>query len=134
MSWDNTVVKATNNDAIWDWDILTDKVFMVGDTYKQLFCYDIVNACLPGDFWESIIHPEDRERVLGKLSALIPRGWRRANGRMSTDLKKKNGQYAYVHDRGYIIYSSGTSCPIRMIGASPGHYGKEALGGDHLCL
>src|ERR1700743_2655748 len=69
----NTVVKATN-DAIWDWDIPTDKVFMVGDTYKQLFGYDIVNAYPPGDLWETIIHPEDRERVLGKLSALISEG------------------------------------------------------------
>ena len=69
----NTVVKATN-DAIWDWDLLTDKVFMVGDTYKQLFGYDIVNAFRPGDFGESIIHPQDRERVMGKLSALIRGG------------------------------------------------------------
>src|SRR5580698_4442531 len=61
----NTVVKATN-DAIWDWDILTDKIFMVGDTYKQLFGYDIVNAYPPGDLRESIIHPADRERVVRK--------------------------------------------------------------------
>jgi PAS domain S-box-containing protein len=110
----NTVVKATN-DAIWDWDILTDKVFMVGDTYKQLFGYDIVNAYPPGNLWESIIHPEDRERVLGKLSALISEGVA-SKWEDEYRLKKSNGQYAYVHDRGYIIYSS-EQRPIRMIGA-----------------
>ncbi len=110
----NTVVKATN-DAIWDWDILTDKVFMVGDTYKQLFGYDIVNAYPPGDLWESIIHPEDRERVLGKLSALIREGVA-SKWEDEYRLKKSNGQYAYVHDRGYIIYSP-EHRPIRMIGA-----------------
>ena len=110
----NTVVKATN-DAIWDWDILTDKVFMVGDTYKQLFGYDIVNAYPPGDLWESIIHPEDRERVLGKLSALIREGVA-SKWEDEYRLKKSNGQYAYVHDRGYIIYSA-EHRPIRMIGA-----------------
>jgi len=31
-----------------------------GDAYKQLFGYDIVNAISPQDFWESILHPEDR--------------------------------------------------------------------------
>jgi PAS domain S-box-containing protein len=110
----NTVVKATN-DAIWDWDILTDKVFMVGDTYKQLFGYDIVNAYPPGNFWESIIHPQDRERVMEKLSAVIREG---AASKWEDEyrLKKSDGEYAYVHDRGYIIYSA-EHRPIRMIGA-----------------
>jgi CheY-like chemotaxis protein len=53
----NTVVKATN-DAIWDWDIQTNKIFMVGDTYKQLFGYDIVNAYPPGNL---------RERAMGNM-------------------------------------------------------------------
>lgn len=110
----NTVVKATN-DAIWDWDILTNKVFMVGDTYKQLFGYDWVNAYPPGDLWESIIHPQDKERVLGKLSALISEG-SASKWEDEYRLKKSNGEYAYVHDRGYIIYSA-EGRPIRMIGA-----------------
>jgi len=110
----NTVVKATN-DAIWDWDIQTNKVFMVGDTYKQLFGYDWVNAYPPGDLWESIIHPQDKERVLGKLSALISEG-SASKWEDEYRLKKSNGEYAYVHDRGYIIYSA-EGRPIRMIGA-----------------
>jgi PAS domain S-box-containing protein len=110
----NTVVKATN-DAIWDWDIVAGKVFMVGDTYKQLFGYDIVNANSPGDLWESILHPEDKERVLGKLNRLIREG---AGNKWEDEyrLRKSNGEYAYVHDRGYIIYSA-EQHPVRMIGA-----------------
>src|SRR5215469_9979603 len=42
----NTVVKATN-DAIWDWDLVTNKVFIVGDAYKQLFGHNVVNAYSP---------------------------------------------------------------------------------------
>jgi len=110
----NTVVKATN-DAIWDWDIATNKVFMVGDTYKQLFGYDVVNAYPPEDLWESIIHPQDRERVLAKLSAVIREG-SASKWEDEYRLRKSNGEYAYVHDRGYIIYSADQR-PIRMIGA-----------------
>ncbi|HWB92507.1 MAG TPA: PAS domain S-box protein [Puia sp.] len=110
----NTVVKATN-DAIWDWDIVTNKVFMVGDTYKQLFGYDVVNAYPPEDLWESIIHPQDKERVLNKLSAIIREG-SASKWEDEYRLKKSNGEYAYVHDRGYIIYSADQR-PIRMIGA-----------------
>src|ERR1700709_1733603 len=66
----NTVVKATN-DAIWDWDLRTNEVFLVGDSYKQLFGYDIVNAISPQDLWESILHPDDKNRVIDKLQAII---------------------------------------------------------------
>lgn len=110
----NTVVKATN-DAIWDWDILTNTVFIVGDTYKQLFGYDWVDADIPQDHWESIIHPEDRARVMAKQSAIIREGvlnkWED-----EYRLRKSNGEYAQVHDRGYIMYSA-EHRPVRMIGA-----------------
>jgi PAS domain S-box-containing protein len=110
----NTVVRATN-DAIWDWDIVAGKVFIVGDTYKKLFGYDVVDANSPEHLWESVIHPEDRERVLRKLHLLIREG----SGNKWEDeyrLRKMDGEYAYVHDRGYIIYSAGLR-PVRMIGA-----------------
>jgi PAS domain S-box-containing protein len=110
----NTVVKATN-DAIWDWDIVTNKVFMVGDTYKQLFGHNVVNAYSPEHLWESIIHPADKQRVLAKLSAVISEGLA-SKWEDEYRLKKSNGDYAYVHDRGYIIYSVDHR-PIRMIGA-----------------
>jgi PAS domain S-box-containing protein len=110
----NTVVKATN-DAIWDWDLLTNEVFLVGESYKQLFGYDIVNAITPEDLWESSLHPDDKSRVIGKLQNTI----QEANKTTWEDeyrLKKSSGEYAYVHDRGYIIYSQDQQ-PIRMIGA-----------------
>jgi PAS domain S-box-containing protein len=111
----NTVVKATN-DAIWDWDILTGKMFMVGDTFMQLFGYDIVNANSPEHFWESILHLEDKDRVLGKLNRVFREG---AGNKWEDEyrIRKLDGEYAYVHDRGYIIYSNVDQQPVRMIGA-----------------
>ncbi|HVS94839.1 MAG TPA: response regulator [Puia sp.] len=110
----NTVVKATN-DAIWDRDLVTGKLFIVGDAYQQLFGYDIVNAYPPDGLWESIIHPQDKDRVLGKLSAIVREG---VSSKWEDEyrLKKNNGEYAFVHDRGYIIYST-DGRPMRMIGA-----------------
>src|SRR5579859_4288135 len=110
----NTVVKATN-DAIWDWDIVSNKVFMVGDTYRQLFGYDWVDTDAPEDLWESIIHPEDKVRVMEKLWAIIREGVQSV-WEDEYRLRKSNGEYAHVHDRGYILYSSDHR-PVRMIGA-----------------
>src|SRR5258708_2645864 len=87
----NTVVKATN-DAVWDWALLTNEVFLVGDTYKQLFGYDIVNAIPPQDLWESILHPDDRKRVMPKphdcIQAAVKTFWED-----EYRLKKSNGEY-----------------------------------------
>lgn len=110
----NTVVKATN-DAIWDWNLITNEVFLVGDAYKQLFGYDIVDAVSPQDFWEGILHPDDKCRVLERLKGIIHEG-KVTKWEDEYRLKKSNGEYAYVHDRGYIIYSSDHR-PQRVIGA-----------------
>jgi PAS domain S-box-containing protein len=110
----NTVVRTTN-DAIWDWNLVTNEVFLVGDTYKQLFGYDIVNAVTPQDLWESCLHPEDKRRVIDKLQRII-READKTNWEDEYRLRKSNGEYAYVHDRGSIMYSSDRR-PIRVIGA-----------------
>ena len=110
----NTVVKATN-DAIWDWDIAAGKLSIVGDTYQQLFGHDSTGAASPGELWEVVMHPDDLERVLSKLKRVIGAGT--ANKwEDEYRLRKAGGEYAYVHDRGYIIHSADQH-PVRMIGA-----------------
>jgi PAS domain S-box-containing protein len=108
----NTVVKATN-DAIWDWDIAAGKLSIVGDTYQQLFGHDMAGAASLEDLWEAVMHPDDFTRVVSKLNRVIGEG---GAGKWEDEyrLRKASGEYAYVHDRGYIIHSGG---PVRMIGA-----------------
>ena len=108
----NTVVMATN-DAIWDWDIAAGKLSIVGDTYQQLFGHDRMGAASPEDLWKAVMHPDDLTRVVSKLNRVIREG---GAGKWEDEyrLRKAGGEYAYVHDRGYIIHSAG---PVRMIGA-----------------
>jgi PAS domain S-box-containing protein len=110
----NTVVKATN-DAIWDWDIIEGKMFMVGETYQQLYGYDMAGVGSPQEVWERVIHPEDKERVLLKLCRAIREG---TSNKWEDEYRilKPGGEYAFVHDRGYIIQSADQR-PVRMIGA-----------------
>jgi PAS domain S-box-containing protein len=110
----NTVVKATN-DAIWDWDIAAGKLSIVGDTYEQLFGHDRTEAASPEELWQAVMHPDDRERVLVRLQRVINEG---VAGKWEDEyrLRKAGGEYAYVHDRGCIIYSAERR-PVRMIGA-----------------
>ena len=48
------------SDALWDWDIETNKIF-VGESYNFIFGYQFDNNVIPGEFCESLVHPEDKE-------------------------------------------------------------------------
>ncbi|AVR45109.1 hypothetical protein C7S20_07400 [Christiangramia fulva] len=93
------LITEATSDAIWDWNIESASLFW-GNSYKSIFGYD------PGEHqtlasWEQLLHPDDRARVTGSLDAAIEgteRKWE-ANYRF----KKKNGDYAYVLDKGIIL-------------------------------
>ena len=101
------------NDAVWDWDLLTNQVWH-GEGYQTLFGYpsDVV---LPGmEWWKDNIHPEDRERVTSGIRAVIDGG-----GQSWSDeyrFRRADGSTAYVSDRGYVLRDAGGQ-PLRMIGA-----------------
>ncbi|HTE27856.1 PAS domain S-box protein [Flavitalea sp.] len=110
----NMVVRATN-DAIWDRDLSANTIYWVGDSYKRLFGHEVLDDFAPKGQWESFLHPDDQLRVIQKLSKTIREGI----GNTWEDLyrlRKKDGNYAYVHDRGYIIYDN--DLPVRMIGST----------------
>lgn len=109
------VAKATN-DAVWDWNLLTNEVFLVGENYKNLFGYDIVEDFMPLVVWEESIHPDDKNSVLEKLGQFI-KDKKEENWEDEYRIIKADGTIAYVYDRGYLMYDANSS-PIRMIGAT----------------
>ena len=107
--------KATN-DAIWDWDIQNDKVFRVGDGLKSMFGYNLDEAELESEFWTNRVHPDDLKAMIDKRAYIL---YQTSELYWEDEyrFRKKDGTYAYVFDKGYIIRSSEGS-PIRMIGAT----------------
>lgn len=108
-------MKATN-DAIWDWDIQNDKVSRVGEGLKSMFGYDIAEAELEKDFWINRVHPDDLKKMIDKRTNILYH----TNELYWEDeyrFRRKDGTYAYVFDKGYIIRSTDGN-PIRMIGAT----------------
>jgi PAS domain S-box-containing protein len=109
-------VTEVTNDCLWEWNFTSRDLFWIDGGHKRVFGYPIVNALIPQSFWESLLHPEDRQRVLSGLYKIIAEG----SSTVWEDeyrFKKVTGDYAYVHDRGHIIYGEdGIAC--RMIGAT----------------
>ena len=107
------VAKATS-DGIWDYDFITNKTYIAGTGYKFLFGYNIVNDYTKKQFWETRIHPDDRDRILTELDYVI------SNKKITQSASeyrflKADGSYAYINDRFFIIRKHGI--PIRMLGA-----------------
>ncbi|HEX7692296.1 MAG TPA: PAS domain S-box protein [Sediminibacterium sp.] len=110
------MVALATNDAIWDWDTESDMVSRTGKGLKMLFGYDLEESQLDEEFWHKRIHPDDIKSVFDKQRKILEN----ASEMYWEDeyrFLKKNGVYAYVHDKGYIIRDDAGKA-IRVLGAT----------------
>ncbi len=107
------VSKATN-DAIWDWNLLTQELYW-GGGYEVLFGYKQSDAATTLSSCGTRIHPDDREWVIESVYKAVENPdihyWEGEYRYM-----KSNGEVAHVYDRGHIIYDENNK-PVRMVGA-----------------
>lgn len=109
------IAKATN-DALYDWDLLTNKVYRSGDGLNVLFGYGDPSEINQPNFWQERIHPKDAEICYDKLKKIL------ANPNESIcnqeyRFRKADGTYAYVFDKGIVIRNE-HGVAERMIGAT----------------
>lgn len=111
----NLVARATN-DAIWDWNLLTNEVIRTGRGLENLFGYDSMEACRDSGFWLKRVYPEDLEGVLKRRGEVL----KDPDANYWQDeyrFLKADGKMAHVQDKGFIIRSPEGQA-IRMIGAT----------------
>jgi len=104
--------RATYN-AIWDWDLRTNALWW-NENFQTLFGYGAEEIELGIESWTKRIHPEDLERVQTGIHETIDSG--RHSWSDQYRFRRKDGRYAVVDDRGYIVRQADGS-PVRMIGA-----------------
>jgi PAS domain S-box-containing protein len=107
----NFVAKATN-DVIYDWDIITNKLwFSVG--MQKLFGYRKDQIVESLEWWDLRLHPRDRDRVDSILKAALAG----EDNTFSFEYKfqKADGTYADVIDRALLI-RDGNNKAVRYIG------------------
>ncbi len=101
------------NDAIWDWNLEADEIHW-SEAICTLFGYCNDDVEPTGTWWKNHIHPDDRERVVQGIHAVIEGG-----GTHWTDeyrFLEADGAYANVLDRGFMLRNL-WGRPVRMIGA-----------------
>jgi len=101
------------SDAIWDWNISTDEIF-VGTSYSALFGHKFKNNVITAQECENFVHPEDRESYFENIELAI-----KGDAVKWTDeyrYLKSDGSYAYVNDKAIILRDE-NGIAKRMIGA-----------------
>ena len=108
-------ITEVTNDCLWEWDLVSNEMFWIDGGHRRIFGYPIENALIPQSFWEGLIHPDDRSRVLSRLRDIIAEK-STCTWEDEYRFKKMDGDYAWVHDRGHIICEASEA--QRMIGAT----------------
>jgi PAS domain S-box-containing protein len=107
------LVSQATNDVIWDWDAEHETIVWNG-ALQTMFGYEPDQIDNRLQWWDSHLHPDDRERVVAGITGIIEKG-----GSSWTDeyrFERADGSFTEVLDRGYIARSE-DGTPIRMIGA-----------------
>lgn len=109
------VAKAAT-DAIWDWDFSTDKIWW-NEGMQILFGFPVEEIEPTGESWTNRIHQDDRERVIASITAAIACAGNGQSENWAEEyrFRHRDGSYAYVLDRGFVIRDD-AGHPVRMVG------------------
>ena len=110
------LITEVTTDCLWEWDLLSEQIFWIDGGHKRVFGYEIQNALIPQRFWEARLHPDDKVRILASVHTFFTE-YSTGDWEQEYRFKKLNGEYAYVHDRGHIVYNQDKRTS-RMIGAT----------------
>ena len=108
-----TLVGKATNDAIWDWDLVTDYVTW-NEALATAYGWPLDEVEPTPQWWIERVHPEDRDQAYLDIRRVIEGGgadWRHEYRFLCAD-----GRYASVFDRGNMIRDA-RGAPVRMIGA-----------------
>ncbi|MCX6690941.1 MAG: PAS domain S-box protein, partial [Methanoregula sp.] len=106
------VARATN-DIVWDWELKTNNLWW-SDSIYTVFGYQHEDIESTIESWYNRLHPEDRDRTITSIHAVIDGGGQSWSG--DYRFRKADSSYAYVFDRGFVIRDIRGKA-VRMIGA-----------------
>ena len=110
-----TQVSKATSDAIWEIDLVEKKNLYWGGVYEKLFGYQVNNTPVDLHDWYIQIHPDERDAILSDLLNFISEK-KETYWFAEYRYKKANNSYAYVIDRGLLIFDDQQNA-IKMVGA-----------------
>lgn len=106
------LLSRATNDAIWDWDLIVESLWW-NEGFEALFGSEPGENISSVEVWINRIHADDRERVLENIHRTVESG--ESGWVASYKFRRRNGDYADVLDRGYVIRDDAGKA-TRMVG------------------
>jgi PAS domain S-box-containing protein len=102
-----------SNDGVWDWELKTGRVYF-SPRWKSMLGYQDDEIENTFDAWESLLHPDDRDRARRALSAYFT--GRTTNYQLQQRLQHKDGSYRWILARG-VAQRDNEGRAVRMAGS-----------------
>jgi PAS domain S-box-containing protein len=99
----------------WDWDLVSGNV-VFSDRFYTMLGFDPGEFSATYDGWNTLIHPDDRERVLSDLNRQIKEN--RPLVEIEYRLLSKDGQLIWILSRGKIAGTDDKGNPTRLTGVN----------------
>jgi PAS domain S-box-containing protein len=93
------VARATN-DAVWDWDILSNQLWW-NQGFKALFGYGDEDIKPDLTSWTDRLHPDDHARVMQSVQRVLESS--QTYWASEYRFRRADGAYVYIYDRGYVM-------------------------------
>ena len=101
------------SDGLWDWDLETNQVYY-STPWKSMLGYEIDELSDDLSTWKSLVHPDDKERVLGIVQDYLVG---QADGfEVEMRMQHKAGHEVFVLSRAFLVRRDSDGEAIRLIG------------------
>ncbi|MDX1431652.1 MAG: EAL domain-containing protein [Gammaproteobacteria bacterium] len=104
---------AISNDGLWDWDLATDAMYF-SPRWRETLGYSAEQVGHDAAFWRSLIHPDDRARVLEELEEHL--AGKTPIHQCENRLRTCSGEYRWNLSRARVITRDAEGKPIRILG------------------
>ena len=101
------------NDGVWDWNLQTNALYL-SSRWKSMLGYEKNDLPNQYETWESLLHPDDKARVLATLQMSLAKQVAVYEAEMR--LRCKDGGYRWILARGKVLRDA-VGTPYRMAGS-----------------
>ncbi len=102
-----------SGDGLWDWNISTDEAYLSSRWLKMLG-YDVNETPISFRTWKSLIHPEDKPRVMEIFNSHLK------DNSVPYDfdyrVRTKSGYWKWISNYGKVVAWDQNGNPVRMVG------------------